>query len=213
MKSQVAMSNRFQRAFTLVELLVVVVIIAILAALAIPVSNSVMMKVNQMRTQAVFKDLQVAIGNYRTEYNRFPLNPTELAANSESDIEVFRTDGTGSPDMINILMAKTSDDDKTNPRKVKYIDLPLAKNGLFGVVDNSGGADDTAPLQLVDIWGQHYYVQFDTNFDNRLKNPDVSNNDVTISGKAPQDLSASTLFYSSGPDKIVQTKDDITSWR
>lgn len=215
MKLPISMPHRFNRAFTLVELLVVIIIIAILASLAIPVTNMVMQRANTLRLKATMKDLQVAIGNYRTEYNRFPIDPSQTGGSSDSDAPQFRTDGTGDPDMINILMGKV-DPNKTpnmNSRGIKFIDLPLARNGLFGVIDDTGGSDDSAPLKLVDIWGESYYVLLDTNYDNRIENPDTSNNDIKISGNAPQYISASSLFFSSGPDKTPQTKDDVVSWR
>jgi prepilin-type N-terminal cleavage/methylation domain-containing protein len=213
MKSPTSMPHRFNRAFTLVELLVVIVIIAILASLAIPVTNVVMARANALRLKATMKDLQVAISNYRAEYNRFPLDPSQVGSDGESDIPQFLTDGSGDPDMINILMAKT-DPGKSpnlNSRGIKFIDLPLAKNGLFGYIDS--GEDENAALKLVDIWGMPYYVLLDTNYDNRVENPDTSNNDQTVASKAPQYLSASSAFFSSGPDKTPQTKDDVVSWR
>ena len=205
--------RRQPHGFTLVELLVVIVIIAILASLAVPVTNIVMQRANKLRIQAVMKELQVAVGHYRTEYNRFPIDPTQAGGSGDSDMPPVRTDGTN--DVINILMGETDPtaSPNLNSRQIKFIDLPLAKNGMFGIVDPSGGSGNGAPLELNDIWGQPYYVHFDTNYDNRIENPDTGNNDMLISSRAPQNLSASSLFYSTGPDKTPQTKDDIVSWR
>ena len=101
-----------------------------------------------------------------------------------------------------------------NPRKIKFIDLPFAKNNnQFGIIDPSGGAGDGAPVRLVDIWGLPYVVGLDTNYDNRIENPDKQSNDMLISSRAPQFLSASAIVFSFGPDKQRSTKDDIVSWR
>lgn len=214
MKSPTSMPHQLNRAFTLVELLVVIIIIAILASLAIPVTNTVMARANTLRIKATMKDLQVAVSNYRAEYNRFPIDPSKVSGSSDTDIEQFRTDGTGDPDMVNILLSQIdqSATPNMNSRQIKFIDLPLAKNGLFGVIDTGGGTEGQ-PLKLVDIWGEAYYVLLDTNYDNRIDNPDTNNNEQLISSKAPKTLSASSLFYSAGPDKTAQTKDDIVSWR
>jgi prepilin-type N-terminal cleavage/methylation domain-containing protein len=200
------------RGFTLVELLVVIVIIAILAALAVPVTNKVMENANTLRLKATMKDIQVAVGHYRTEYNRFPVDMT--GATGGDDIDPILTNG--SNDFINILMAMTDPaaSPNLNSRNLKFVDLPFARNGQsFGVIDPSGGAGTGAPLQLVDIWGQPYYVLLDTNYDNRLLNPDSSNVDQRISGRAPQYLNSTSAMYSLGPDKTVNTKDDVVSWR
>ncbi len=201
------------RGFTLIELLVVIVIIAILASLAVPVANLVMRKADQVRTQKTMKDIVVAINHYRTEYNRFPINPDD-ATGSDSDMQPFLTDGTSTP-IINILMANTqSGADDMNPRKIKFVDIPFAKNNnQFGIIDPSAGANDGAPVRLVDIWGQPYVVALDTNYDNRIENPDKQSNDMLISSRAPQFLSASAIVFSYGQDKQRSTKDDIVSWR
>jgi len=213
MKTNTSILHKLHRGFTLVELLVVIVIIAILAALAVPVTNIVMARANALRIKATMKDIQVAIGHYRTEYNRFPLDPSQLGGSSDTDIPPFLTDGNVST--INILMAMTDPgaDPNMNSRQIKFVDLPMARNGLFGVVDPSGGTGTGTPLRLVDIWGQPYSISMDTNYDNRIENPDTSNVDLLISSKAPQFLPSTSAIYSYGPDKIPQTKDDIVSWR
>jgi prepilin-type N-terminal cleavage/methylation domain-containing protein len=203
-----------RQGFTLIELLVVIVIIAILASLAVPVTSIVMRKTNELRTKATMKDLVVAINNYRTEYNRFPIDPAQ-AGGGDADMAPFYTDGT--TDIINILMAsmdaESAGSNNLNPRQIKFIDLPYAKNNQFGIIDPNGGAGGSSPIELVDIWGMPYTVYLDTNYDNRIENPDTSNNDQIISSRAPQYLSASVLIYSNGIDKQSQTKDDIVSWR
>lgn len=203
--------------FTLIELLVVIVIIAILASLAVPVTNLVMLKAATLQTKATMKDLQVAINHYRTEYNRYPIDPSLASGSADTDIEPFLTDGTMDPNIINILLAQidTSVTPNMNARGIKFIDLPQAKNNLFGVVDPSGGEGTGAPVQLVDKWGMPYTIALDTNYDNRIENPDLLNTDSKISSTSnpPKMLSASAIIYSYGPDKTPQTKDDITSWR
>ena len=157
------------------------------------------------------KDLQVAIGHYRTEYNRFPVAISGSAGGK--DIDPVLTNGTNS--IITVLMAATGPDANStmNRRSIKFIDLPFAKNNSsFGIIDPSGGSGG-ADLKLVDTWGQPYQIYLDTNYDNRITNPDATNVDKTISSRAPQYLSSSTGIQSRGPDKIVNTKDDIVSWR
>ena len=159
------------RGFTLIELLVVIVIIAILASLAIPVANLVMRKADQVRTTKTMKDIVVAINHYRTEYNRFPINPQD-ATSGDTDLEPFLTDGNSTP-IINILMANTQTGaDDMNPRKIKFIDLPNAKNNnQFGIIDPSGGwsrhcAGISVDATLVDAEGREQAMP--TYFDENL---------------------------------------------
>jgi prepilin-type N-terminal cleavage/methylation domain-containing protein len=203
------------RGFTLVELLVVIVIIAILASLAVPVTNKVMEMANTTRTKAIMKDLVVAIGHFRTEYNRLPVDMS--GSSGGEDIDPILTDDT--TDIISVMMAMSDPSGgggggpNLNPRGIKFIDLPLAKNGTsFGIVDPSGGAGG-GNVRLLDIWGRPYYIMLDTNLDNRITNPDASNIDQRISARAPQYLPTSTAVQCTGPDKVLNTKDDITSWR
>jgi len=205
---------RSSRGFTLVELLVVIVIIAILAAVAVPVTTSVMKKANEVRTKAVLKDLQVAIGHFRTEYNRFPVSLT--GASGGADIDPIVTNDSNT--LITTLMAMTdpnasSGGQNLNPRGIKFIDLQIAKNGQsFGIVQSSGSGG-SGNVSLYDIWGQPYVIRLDTNLDNRVENPDAQNIDQRISAKAPQYLPVNSAVQCRGPDKILNTKDDIVSWR
>lgn len=214
MKTPPSFISSLRHGFTLIELLVVIVIIAILVSLAVPAYNIVMLKAQTLKIKATLADIQVAVGHYRTEYNRFPVDPNNMGG-GESDIEPFLTDGTTHP-TINILMANVDTSGAStnmNPKQIKFLDLPFARNNMFGIIDPSGGANDGTPVQLVDTWGLPYKMTMDTNYDNRIENPDKSNVDQNISGKAPQFLNMSTAIYSFGPDRIEFTRDDITSWR
>jgi len=212
MKTFAKFQHTTRRGFTLIELLVVIVIIAILASLAIPVGNLVMDRTNRLRVQKTMKDVIVAVNNYRVDYNRFPIGIND-ATGGDSDMAPFLTDGNGTP-IINILMANTQDgNEDMNPRKIKFVDIPFARNNQFGIISQSGGANDGAPVQLVDVWGQPYSIALDTNYDNLIENPDKQNNDLTISSRATDNVSASSIRWSYGKDRQQGTKDDIASWR
>lgn len=196
-------SARNSAAFTLIELLVVISIIAVLASMAFPVVTGVMERARKVRTLAMIKDMQVAIKGYYTEYNRYPAE----GGNTRADVEVKTEQGTT---LIPILMGSERQS-SMNGRGIVFIELPMAKNGRGGLV-----GQDVDSYSLFDEWGKPYTVIMDTDGNGRIRNPDVGNEEPSISGGASPELPMGVLIYSDGPDgqkKEMPTKDDITSWR
>lgn len=195
-------------AFTLIEMLIVITIIGILAGISVPVVGGVMERARKLKALSTIKDLQVAFKSYQTEYNRYPSTATAsdtVATTNASD------------NFVSILQAQTAGD-PLNPRGIKFVDLPLGKS--FRAGQFRGGLDDSSPAGLFDEWGQPYQVTLDTNYDEKVSNPDKDNEDTNISTNAPVDLPLGVAIYSLGPDgdpngknQMTPTKDDITSWR
>jgi prepilin-type N-terminal cleavage/methylation domain-containing protein len=63
-----------KRAFTLIELLIVVAIIAILAAIAVPNFLEAQVRAKVSRVKADMRSLATALEAYRTDENRYPLD-------------------------------------------------------------------------------------------------------------------------------------------
>jgi prepilin-type N-terminal cleavage/methylation domain-containing protein len=206
--------------FTLIELLVVITIIGVLASLVISQANKLMADGRKVQVQTVIKDLRLAIGSYQVEYNRYPVNSSLLsAASSGQDIQAVPTDeNSGIVGALSTISAASSSgssgsssSQNLNPKDIKFIDLPIAKNGMFGLVNAQ------PPYKLVDLWGTVYYVLLDTNGDKQVANPDLNNSDPKIAANAisppPKMLPVEIAVYSWGQDKIQQTQDDVVSWR
>jgi prepilin-type N-terminal cleavage/methylation domain-containing protein len=66
-----------QRAFTLIELLTVIAIIAILAALVFPAIKSSMTKAEVTRAHTAVRSLETAFKTYYNEYGRLPATTTD----------------------------------------------------------------------------------------------------------------------------------------
>ena len=66
------------KGFTLIELLIVVAIIAILAAIAVPNFLEAQTRAKVSRVQSDIRSMALAFEAYRTDYNGYPLNKTIL---------------------------------------------------------------------------------------------------------------------------------------
>ncbi|MEZ5387802.1 MAG: prepilin-type N-terminal cleavage/methylation domain-containing protein [Prosthecobacter sp.] len=210
--------NLRTQAFSLIELLVVITIIAILGSLALSQFTKTMESARKLQVQTVIKDLRIAITSYQVEYNRYPVNPSLLSSgDSGEDIPALETDqNSGIVDALTSTQSSATGSGggasvNLNPKDIKFIDLPTAKNGQFGLV----GAEP--PYKLTDLWGSTYRVLLDTNGDRQVTNPDLQNSDPSIAQNAnnppPEKLPTEVAIYSIGLDKTQYTKDDITSWR
>ena len=195
------------RAFTLIELLITITIIAILASLTAAGVNYAIEQANRLKVRTVLNDLKIGIGQYQTDYNRFPIDSNITGSNGEDAPELL-TDGSNA--LVDILMGippASSGTMDLNPRRTIYSEFPPANNGRHGLVGSS------RPSKLADMYGQAYHILLDTNGDNQVKNPDANNTDPKISANQAAHLPNKVAVYSSGKDQVPGTGDDVTSWR
>jgi prepilin-type N-terminal cleavage/methylation domain-containing protein len=178
-----------ERAFTLVELLVVVTIIAVLAGISIPAYQGILKKMTEQQARTMDQTLVNSISSYFAEYNKYP-----LPADYGSEVGALRTD----EQLTGALLAT---DPLMNPKRIRFLpDLKDAsttgKNGL----KTSG---DVATV--VDPWGEEYYVIMDADYNGEIENPNP--------GVGSLKLYQKVLVYSAGPDKDGATwEDNVTSW-
>lgn len=168
--------------FTLIELLVVIGIIAVLAAILLPVLSVVRTKAKVGAARREMQQLTVAIQLYQGDYNHYPTSPAAAKAGANTDF-TYGTTGinlalagtpiitglgyeTNNSELVTILMAIDQGGNRNharNPRRTRYWDPKLASGPMWGV-----SMDDYIAR---DPWGSPYIVTVDLNDDNKCLDP------------------------------------------
>ena len=173
-------------AFTLVEMLVVIAIIAILASILIPVVGRARTKAKVAVARAEMAGLEMAIKSYKNDYNRWPkprgvLNPPlnyygDLSYGwvHETQSKTTQIDNSG---VMRILMAEATGSNANhvgNPKKTKYFE---PKDSNDPEMEKQPGL--SATRRYCDIFGNEYKFSMDFNgdglcFDAFYSRPEVS---------------------------------------
>ena len=188
--SQPGSHRRFRAGFTLVELLTVIAIIAILAAMLLPVLAAAKVKAQKTKARLQENDIVTAVTAYNSDYGRFPVSPGAQAAanNINGDFTygaIFQTPAPGTwpltpipanyqtsnSEVIAILMDFTNfpggggptvnTNYQKNPRQIAYLNATLVSD----TVSPGVGTD----LIYRDPWGNPYVISMDLNYDEQCK--------------------------------------------
>ncbi len=229
-------------AFTLVELLVVISIIALLAALLLPVFGRVKLNSKIKTAKSDMKNLEAAIQQYYADYSRFP--GTLAGANKSTDVtygDTFTSSGSWNPnttgitnnsDVVAILMdlnIGANLNNARNPRKIVYFTAPKTVN------DTSSAGFSSVDQQFRDPWGTPYVITLDLNGDGYATDTLYSQKAVSqqqlsngYNGLKDFDqtdvyrLNSPVMIWSAGPDKQATNtvnaisgvnKDNIPGWQ
>ena len=126
-----------ERAFTLIELLIVMSIIIVLAGLVIATSGYVQEKSKRSRTEAEIAAISAALESYKADNGIYPTNPATEALKANSTIGVSEYQDAGK--FLYIQLAGDPDGNPTTPNDGRnYMGGTLKPNMLSPTPPNAG---------------------------------------------------------------------------
>lgn len=127
--ADIKLTNSAKSGFTIVELLIVVVVIAILAAITIVSYNGITTKANASASKAVAATWQKKIELYQADKGRYPINIGEMSGSADSGKSWYINNASLTPSGA----AVTTDTGKSRSQVVSCGNATPDANNVTGV--------------------------------------------------------------------------------
>jgi prepilin-type N-terminal cleavage/methylation domain-containing protein len=212
--AQRCVSARRRRAFTLIEMLVVIAIIGILASLLLP-ALAVVKKNSMIKSAKVdMNNIAAAVGGYQGQYTLAPV-PKQLPNNADNAKDYSYS--AFNNEVIVILMDIATNavpvnlNHSRNPEKQAFLNAKLTAS-------TNGAGVSTIDFNYRDPWGTPYVIAFDLDYDNKVNVPDTV--DPEFAQYPYVDIPRAVLVWSRGPDRKAvagnpnapENRDNIKGW-
>lgn len=192
------------RAFTLVELLVVMGVIVILMSLLVPTLNAIRGQMNVAKTVSIIHGISMGLDAYKSVHGVYPPDKgvrTHAQLNLSSECLVYYLSG-----------AAIAYDPNNPPPGFKW------RHALFQDSTGSGRKATTIYYEfdgdcLADFDNDRIPEVIDPWQNQLIYNTGTSTNSDLNQNKQPRHRVAEFDIYAPGPDRKPGTKDDVTSWK
>ena len=192
------------RAFTLVELLVVMGVIVILMSLLVPTLNAIREQMNVAKTVTIIHGISMGLDAYKSIHNVFPPDKglsTHAQLNLTAECLVYYLSG-----------ASIAYDPNNPPPGYKW------RHALFQDTTGSGRKATTIYYEfhgdsLVDFDNDNIPEVIDPWQNQLIYNTGTSTDGNSNQNKQPRHRIGEYDIYAPGPDRKPGTKDDVTNWK
>ena len=164
-----------QAGFTLIEILVVIAIIAILAAILIPVAGNASKTAKKRRAMLEMNAIKVAVMEFQRDHKYMPWGDPD----NKNQARVGNDEWAKNDAELEYLMRWLTGE---NPMKKAYLSIPEKSQ------------DESNPLIFVDPWGNYYRIGLDRNLDGAM----LPNDPDGLFGGANY-VTEKVLVYTVGP--------------
>ncbi|MCD8283226.1 MAG: type II secretion system GspH family protein [Opitutae bacterium] len=198
--------------FTLIEILVVIAVIALLAAILVPVVGAAMRKVKETTTKSKFTSWITAIEQYKQTYQYYPILETGRSVGDDEHYDLG--DGNMSLNFVKALSARDpSTGDKISRSDQKNFNTKAKEFFAFSVEDFTQEDGSVDYGTLADGFGnRHIHVVMDTDGNKRVVIPSAyTPDDATDAETDSSGLMKTVIIFTSKNDG--DDYENVYSWR